>query len=198
MIENNMSFDFDLVKIALTKLSLTTLFCFIISIERQFHNHPGGICSHILVGLGSCLFTMISVYLQEKFPSNNSGDTSSIAAQIVSGFGFLGSATVYKSNNYLKGINTAANLWMSAAIGMSIGADLYELGMVATVFTVLLLLINNRYKKMFYKKKEPRDRKKGDETIEIVVRNRSSKDLVNHHICDDDCAVCAPYNSDDD
>ena len=195
MIENNISFDFELIKIALIKLSLTTLFCTIISAERELHSHPGGILSHDLVGLGSCLFTMISVYLQDKFPYNNSGDTARVAAQIVSGLGFLGSATVYKSNNYLKGINTAANLWMSAAIGMSIGADLYELGLVATVFTVLLLMINNRYKKFFYKKK---DIKKSDETIEIVVRNRSSKDLVNHHICNDDCAVCAPYHSDDD
>ena len=79
-------------------------------------------------------------------------DPARICAQIVSGMGFLGSATIFKSNNYVKGINTAANLWISAAISMAIGADLWELGLVTSIFTIIILIINNRYKKYRYSK----------------------------------------------
>ena len=131
---------------AFIKLGLSTLMSFIISIEREMHSHPGGICTHTLVGFGSCLFTITSVHLQDKYPS--SGDPARICAQIVSGMGFLGSATIFKSQNYVKGINTAANLWISAAISMAIGLDLWEFASVTALFTVLILFCNNRFKKI--------------------------------------------------
>ena len=96
--------------------------------------------THILVGLGSCLFTMCSVHISEMYPSATY-DPARICAQIVSGMGFLGSATIYKSNNYVKGINTAANLWISAAISMAIGADLWELAIITSCFVVPILFI---------------------------------------------------------
>ena len=61
--------------------------------------------------------------------------------------GFLGSATIFKAHNYVKGINTAANLWISAAISMAIGADLWELAAVTSSFTIILLFTNNCYKR---------------------------------------------------
>ena len=109
--------------------------------------------THALVGIGSCLFTMTSVHLRDKYDVN-SADPARICAQIVSGMGFLGSATIFKSNNYVKGINTAASLWISAAISMAIGADLWELGLVASLFTLVILLLNNRYKDLDMVKKK--------------------------------------------
>lgn len=144
----NLQFDTFYVYNSILKLGLSTIMSFIISIERELHTHPGGICTHTLVGFGSCLFTMISVNLKQKFPSD-SADPAGICAQIVSGMGFLGSATIFKSNNYVKGINTAANLWISAAISMAIGADLWELALSGFVIPVLFL--NNIYKKFRYK-----------------------------------------------
>ena len=135
---------------SILKLGLSAIMSFVISIERELHTHPGGICTHTLVGFGSCLFTMISVNLRQKFPSDNS-DPARICAQIVSGMGFLGSATIFKSNNYVKGINTAANLWISAAISMAIGADLWELALVTSGFVIPVLFLNNIYKKFRYK-----------------------------------------------
>ena len=134
---------------ALIKLSMSTVLSFVISIEREMHSHPGGICTHTLVGFGSCLFTMTSVHLRDKYPSV-SADPARICAQIVSGMGFLGSATIFKSQNYVKGINTAANLWISAAISMAIGLDLWEFGSAAALFTILVLFFNNRYKRIRY------------------------------------------------
>ena len=142
---------------ALVKIPLSVVFSFLIGIERELHSHPGGIMTHILVGLGSCLFTMCSVHISEMYPSATY-DPARICAQIVSGMGFLGSATIYKSNNYVKGINTAANLWISAAISMAIGADMWEFALITSIFTISVLFLNNRYKVVTYIKKK---RKKG-------------------------------------
>ena len=170
--DNIINFDFNLMKITLVKSLLSILFSFILGLERELHTHPGGICTHTLVGLGSCLFTMISVNLKNNFPSNNA-DPARITAQIVSGMGFLGSATIFKSNNYVKGINTAANLWISAAVSMAIGADLWEMGAVISFLTIFILLINNIYKRFRYKNDsdtilphDPLDAPYGDETKE--------------------------------
>ena len=147
------AFELKYIFIACIKLGLSVILSFIISIERELHSHPGGACTHILVGLGSCLFTMISIHLRDKIHVENA-DPARICAQIVSGMGFLGSATIFKSNNYVKGINTAASLWISAAISMAIGADLWELGLITTIFTLLIFLINSKYKRYRYSKKK--------------------------------------------
>ena len=152
------------------KLLLSTACSFIIGIEREMHTHPGGICTHILVGYGSCLFTMISVHLRNSYPEVGA-DPARICAQVVSGMGFLGSATIFKSENYVKGINTAANLWISAALSMSIAVELWEFSLTTALFTFLVLIINNRYKTIKYGKRvsqnntnrDPLDAPYGDE-----------------------------------
>ena len=135
------------------KMALTMLFSFIISIERELHSHPGGTATHQLVGIASCLFTMISVKLSDLH-NVETADPARICAQIISGMGFLGAGTIYKSNNYIKGINTAANLWISAALGMSVGSGLWELGAVTSLYVLVLLLLNAAYKKIRYNKKK--------------------------------------------
>lgn len=162
-------FNIDYIYISLIKLSLSMLFSFIIAFERELHTHPGGACTHILVGFGSCLFTLISIHLRDNYVSDTA-DPARICAQIVSGMGFLGSATIFKSKDYIKGINTAANLWISAAISMAIGADLWELSLVTAFFTVFILLINNRYKNWRYSKEN-----KTNSDIEIENCNYDSQ-----------------------
>ena len=144
------AFKIKYIFIALIKLGLSVFLSFIISFERELHSHPGGACTHILVGLGSCLFTMISIHLRDKIHVEQA-DPARICAQIVSGMGFLGSATIFKSNNYVKGINTAASLWISASVSMAIGADLWELGLITTIFTLLIFcLLQIRIKLLFF------------------------------------------------
>ena len=136
------------------KIGVTILLTLIPSIEREFRSHPGGITTHILLGIGSCMFTILSIKIQEK---NNEGDVTRIASQIVSGMGFLGSATVYKSDNFIKGINTAASLWVATAIGMAVGADMWELGLLGSLSTTFILLLNVIYKKIMYKYNKKED-----------------------------------------
>ncbi len=153
-------FDFERFYLSFIKLVMAILFSLVLALEREWHSHPGGVTTHILVSMGSCVFTMLSVEFQKNDEEN--GDVARVAAQIVSGMGFLGSATVYKSNNFIKGINSAASLWLSAGVGMSAGVEEYEIGLVASIATAILLIFNNRYRKRLYRKK-----KKETQTIDI-------------------------------
>ena len=149
---------------SIIKISLTILFTLIPSIEREFRSHPGGMTTHILLGIGSCMFTIMSIKIQER---NNEGDVTRIAAQIVSGMGFLGSATVYKSNNFIKGINTAASLWVATAIGMAVGGDMWELGLLGSLFTTFILILHVIYKKCRYKYKKEEEEEESHHDIFI-------------------------------
>ena len=178
------TFQENYIYITLIKLSISSILSFIIAVERELHSHPGGVATHTLVGFGSCLFTLISIHLKDNYPSNN-GDPARICAQIVSGMGFLGSATIFKSENYVKGINTAANLWISAAISMAIAADLWELSLITSIFTIIVLLINNRYKKWRYS--IDNEKKKNDVEMGIQTPNTTDPlDAPYGHECKDD------------
>ena len=171
-------FELRYIILASIKLGLSLVLSFIISIERELHSHPGGACTHILVGLGSCLFTMISINLRNQVNAEIA-DPARICAQIVSGMGFLGSATIFKSNNYVKGINTAASLWISAAVSMAVGADLWELGLITTIFTLFVFLINSRYKKYRYglnKKNDDFDQE--NDNLDIEAENQDIEDGI--------------------
>ena len=112
----------------------------------------------------------------DNYNSDNA-DPARICAQIVSGMGFLGSATIFKSQNYIKGINTAANLWISAAISMGIGADLWEFSLVTAVYTVFVLLVNNRYKNWRYNVNNDIDIEHGTQNVEIGIM--TDRDPIN-------------------
>lgn len=190
---------------ALIKLTISICLSCIIGIEREMHSHPGGICTHMLVGLGSCLYTMISIHINDSTGRINA-DPSRICAQIVSGVGFLGSATIFKSSNYVKGINTAANLWISAAISMAIGADLWELGLIASLFVFVILFINNRYKHCRYGNKKTdekqKDKEQGDkryndrEHIDIEIGTEFNSRGTNTSLPRDSCN--APYGDENE
>ena len=169
-----MFINFTFILEALIKFGTTILFTFILSLEREWHDHPGGVITHILVGLGSCLFSLISVNIGEDV------DKSRIAAQIVSGVGFLGSATVFKSDSFVKGINTAANLWISAAIGMAVGLDLWEFALILSIFVCIILIVSNMYKKKMYEnKKFKKEKEKEKKNLTSPVQEYDNdKDII--------------------
>jgi putative Mg2+ transporter-C (MgtC) family protein len=113
-----------------------------IGLEREIHEHPAGMRTHLLVSLGSAIFTVLSIYGFE-FPSGPSGavatDTSRVAAQIVSGIGFLGAGAILKYGTSIRGLTTAASLWTTAAIGMAAGAGEWLIAGVGTFIVVFSL-----------------------------------------------------------
>ena len=110
----------------------------VIGIERELHDHPAGVRTHLLVALGSALFTVLSIV---GFPSadGTATDPSRVAAQIVTGIGFLGAGAIIKYGPSVRGLTTAASLWAAAAIGMAAGAGLPFLGIATTVIVFLSL-----------------------------------------------------------
>jgi putative Mg2+ transporter-C (MgtC) family protein len=102
----------------------------LIGLERELRGYPAGIRTIGLVALGSCLFTDISRLL---------GGDDRVAAQIVTGIGFLGAGVIFREGYTVKGITTAATIWAAAAIGMAVGAQLYVVGVLgaAAVFAIL-------------------------------------------------------------
>ena len=108
-----------------------------IGFEREIDRQPAGFRTHALVALGAALFTIISAY---GF-SGSSVDPTRIAAQIVSGIGFLGAGTILHHRGSIRGLTTAASLWSAAAVGMAAGAGLLLMATVGTVLIVVVLAL---------------------------------------------------------
>lgn len=105
----------------------------IIGLEREIHDHPAGMRTHLLVAVGSAGFTILSI---TAFPG---GDAGRVAAQIVSGVGFLGAGAILKEGANIRGLTTAASLWTVAAVGMAAGAGSWWVAVAITVIVVLSL-----------------------------------------------------------
>jgi putative Mg2+ transporter-C (MgtC) family protein len=106
-----------------------------IGLEREIHEHPAGMRTHLLVSLGSAGFTVLSIY---AFPAPGA-DPARIAAQIVTGVGFLGAGAILKEGATIRGLTTAASLWAVAAVGMAAGAGAWLIAMTITAIVVFSL-----------------------------------------------------------
>ena len=113
-----------------------------IGLEREIHEHPAGMRTHLLVALGSAIFTVLSIYGFEGVGQGNVSptvDPTRIAAQVVSGIGFLGAGAILKYGTSIRGLTTAASLWTAAAIGMAAGAGEWVIAAVGTSIVIVSL-----------------------------------------------------------
>ena len=113
----------------------------ILGLERQFSNKDAGLRTYALVASGSALFTVLSI---EGF---DAADTSRVAAQIVTGIGFLGAGLIFRRGVNVQGLTTAAGLWSVAAIGMAAGTGLWGLAIVVTVIVLFVLKVSDHFSK---------------------------------------------------
>jgi putative Mg2+ transporter-C (MgtC) family protein len=140
-----------------------------IGIEREWRDRTAGLRTHILVCLGSAAFTIVSAYGFSEWYQNAahagraidvSGATR-IAAQVVSGIGFLGAGAILRSDDGIRGLTTAASLWVMAAIGMACGAGYYELAVASTLLILIVLValrqVSGRIKAMNRGEQTPLD-----------------------------------------
>jgi len=111
-----------------------------VGFERELRSQPAGFRTHSVVALGSSIFTVVSAY---AFAGPGS-DPTRIAAQIVTGIGFIGAGTILQSRGYIRGLTTAASLWAVAGIGMAAGAALYGVALVGTLLILIVLLVLDR------------------------------------------------------
>jgi putative Mg2+ transporter-C (MgtC) family protein len=124
----------------LLRLGLTVVLCGAIGLEREARGQAAGLRTHILVGVGAALFTLVSAYAFESGAPGQRVDPTRIAAQIVTGIGFLGAGTIIQQGLTVRGLTTAAAMWVVAAIGMAVGAG-YYLGASAATGIILVSLI---------------------------------------------------------
>ncbi len=137
----------------LMALLISALLGSIIGIERDIRGRAAGLRTNLVVALGSTLFTLISSYTVIAF--EGSSDPTRIAAQIVSGIGFLGAGVIIKSGLSIKGLTSAASLWLVSAIGMAAGFHYYTLALATAILGVISLslldYLERTYKKDFYR-----------------------------------------------
>jgi putative Mg2+ transporter-C (MgtC) family protein len=122
----------------LIRMALAMLCGGLLGLERQFKHHPAGFRTLMLVCMGSALIASIDVYVRETFKTN---DSFRLTAQVVTGVGFIGAGTIIQSRANVKGLTTAATLWFTAAIGLSIGIGIYRVGISGTVLALFVLIV---------------------------------------------------------
>ncbi|MCK4757627.1 MAG: MgtC/SapB family protein [Thermoplasmata archaeon] len=132
----------DLAFVYLPKI-LLAIFCgSLIGLERELKEKPAGIKTYMLICTGATLFTMISIAFTDLFEHAN--EPSRVAAQIITGIGFIGAGTIMFSKGHVRGLTSAAAIWMSAAVGMTIGIGLYVFAVVVTLTIIMALIILGR------------------------------------------------------
>lgn len=121
----------------------------LIGIEREWSNHAAGFRTHILVCLGSATIMLLSSYGFSQFANeyNVRMDPARLAAQVISGIGFLGAGAILRNGNMIKGLTTAASVWVVAAIGLSVGAGFYMGALLCTFLVLISLYLLNKWEK---------------------------------------------------
>jgi putative Mg2+ transporter-C (MgtC) family protein len=136
------------------RLLLAVVLGGLVGLEREIDHKPAGFRTHILVCLGACLFTMLSLYFCYSFNKQGTTDPSRIAAGIVMGVGFLGAGAILRGPENVKGLTTAASIWVVAAIGMAVGCGFYNGGLFTAALAVLILFVFSKIEKNYIDKKQ--------------------------------------------
>ncbi|KFE69000.1 MgtC/SapB family protein [Hyalangium minutum] len=131
----------------IARLALALVLGGLLGLERELRGHAAGLRTHLLVSLGSCLFTLVSVTAGQAVdsaePSFIRADVTRIASQIVVGIGFLGGGAIFRHGTSVHGLTTAANLWLTASVGLAAGFGFF-LGASVTVGFALVVLVGLR------------------------------------------------------
>ena len=150
--------------VSLGRITLAALLGAIVGYERERSGHPAGVRTNMLVCVGSCLFTLLSI---DGFPiRGNAQDTARIAAQVVVGVGFLGAGVVVQTRKRPTGLTTAATIWLVAAVGMAVGTGAYLLSLYTTLLVAAILLLRARV--------SPRDEARSASLRRRAVQRRAS------------------------
>ncbi len=139
--------DFNLEMIG--RLLLASLLGGLIGLEREIHGRPAGFRTHLLVSLGACLFVAVSLEFHRLYGNFTSAgpvgvDPGRVAAQVVTGIGFLGAGAIIREGSSIRGLTTAACLWIAAAIGLSCGVGLFIVSLAVTTVSLATLLLLKR------------------------------------------------------
>jgi putative Mg2+ transporter-C (MgtC) family protein len=134
----------------LIRLGLGFLAGAIIGFERSSRRQVAGLRTHILIATGATLLMLLSIWLPQEFTAMKNGDPGRIAAQVVSGIGFLGAGAIVRLGNNIRGLTTAASLWLIAAVGLAIGAGMFAAADAAEAISLITLFVLDLLEKRFF------------------------------------------------
>ncbi len=131
------------LKDAVIRLLVAFLLGGLIGYEREVKGSSAGLRTHILVCLGSALIIILSFYIFQSYPldENQNVDISRVVAGVVTGIGFLGAGTILKGHDQTLGLTTAASIWISSIIGMTVGGGYFDIALAATALTLFTLAV---------------------------------------------------------
>ena len=125
---------------AFAKLVLSMMLGAIIGLERRRKGQIAGMRTFALISMGATLAMLISIYIPQVYLGLKNGDPGRIAAQVVSGIGFLGAGAIIQMKGSVRGLTTAAGIWMAACIGLAVGAGMYLISIIATLLIIFILV----------------------------------------------------------
>ena len=165
-------------KLITFRLVLSLVLGGLIGLERESRRQQAGLRTHILICLGSTILMLLSIYIPQTFRDFQNGDPGRIAAQVISGIGFLGGGAIFKLGSNVRGLTTAATIWAVAAVGLTVGAGLYTGAAIATALILFVLIILDRLENKFFPEVHlkilnvyfNRDKVETDEIFEILKR----------------------------
>lgn len=134
------------------RLCIAALLSGLIGYEREVHGRLAGFRTHILVGVGSTLIMLTSMHIFDMYKGLATPDPGRIAAQVVSGIGFLGAGTIIRFRASVRGLTTAASLWTVAGIGLAVGAGMFVPATATTLIVLATLFFLNRIERMMIRK----------------------------------------------
>ena len=136
------------------RLLLAVILSGLIGLERQIHRRTAGLRTHILVGLGSCLIMLTSLYIFAIYKNEVALDPARIAAGVITGIGFLGAGAIIRDREGIKGLTTAASLWVVAGIGLATGCGFYKAALFTTILALITLFFLRYVERIIFGKEE--------------------------------------------
>lgn len=156
------------------RLCCAVLAGFFIGFERERHNQPAGLRTHMVLALGASMIMVLSIYIPSEFVVKGFlGDPGRMAAQVISGIGFLGAGAILRFGFNVKGLTTAASIWATTGLGLAFGAGYYFLGLVCTILLIIILYLFDKIEDFLIKKRNLRN-------IKVIFdsRNLSSSRII--------------------
>lgn len=129
---------------AVTRMIISLVLGSFVGIERKSKGQIAGVRTFALISLGATLAMLLSIYVPQEYMGLKNGDPGRIAAQVITGIGFLGAGAIIQMKGSVRGLTTAAGIWMVATIGMAVGVGMYAVATVATALILVILVLLER------------------------------------------------------
>lgn len=171
---------------AIYKLLLSLVLGAVVGLERRHKGQIAGMRTFALISMGATLAMLVSIYIPQEYMGLKNGDPGRIAAQVISGIGFLGAGAIIQMKGSVRGLTTAAGIWMTACIGLSVGAGMYLIALAACLLIIFVLMFLDYCEKRLFRGGEAKIvRLKVDEIVDDTNVYRECFAKYHVHISDE-------------